>query len=169
MTPHQIARLFSNEVLVPAKERLLELSESVYQQPIAPGKWSPIQIIGHLIDSAANNHHRFVKAQFVDHLAFDGYAQEDWVNIQNYQNGDWSSLIELWYWYNQHIGHLIQNIAEKTWNQPRTHHHLDRIAWKTQPQNEAVTLGYFVIDYIGHLEHHLKQVFSDYEPVIVNN
>ncbi|MGH7460381.1 MAG: hypothetical protein ACREMA_05050, partial [Longimicrobiales bacterium] len=33
-------------------------------QPRAPGKWSPAQIIGHLIDSASNDHQRFVRARF---------------------------------------------------------------------------------------------------------
>ncbi|MEM6381002.1 MAG: DinB family protein, partial [Bacteroidota bacterium] len=39
----------------------------------APGKWSPKQLIGHLIDSASNNHQRFVRANFKDDLCFPGY------------------------------------------------------------------------------------------------
>jgi hypothetical protein len=38
----------------------------------APGKWSPKEIVGHLIDSASNNHGRFVRAQLQDDLVFDG-------------------------------------------------------------------------------------------------
>ena len=37
-----------------------------------PGKWSPREIIGHLIDSASNNHQRFVRSQFQDDLVFPG-------------------------------------------------------------------------------------------------
>ena len=29
----------------------------------APGRWAKKEVVGHLIDSAANNHQRFVRAQ----------------------------------------------------------------------------------------------------------
>jgi hypothetical protein len=42
---------------------LRAMNESRAREPRAAGKWTPKQIIGHLIDSAANNHQRFVRAQ----------------------------------------------------------------------------------------------------------
>ena len=62
----------------------------------SPGKWSPKEIIGHLIDSASNNHQRFVRAQLQDDLVFPGYAQDEWVAAQRYQDGPWRELLELW-------------------------------------------------------------------------
>ena len=58
---------------------LLGLDADASARPLATGKWSPREIVGHLIDSAANNHQRFVRGQLQDDLVFLGYAQEDWV------------------------------------------------------------------------------------------
>ena len=55
----------------------------------APGKWSPREVIGHLVDSASNNHQRFVLAPFKDSLVFDGYDQDAWVRTQRYQEASW--------------------------------------------------------------------------------
>lgn len=64
-----------------ASERLLEIPEAETEKPLGDG-WCAKQILGYLIDSAANNHARFVRAQLQDDLMFDGYAQEDWVRVQ---------------------------------------------------------------------------------------
>jgi hypothetical protein len=50
----------------------------------APDRWSKKEILGHLIDSAANNHQRFVRAQGTPRLEFPGYEQEFWVATQAY-------------------------------------------------------------------------------------
>jgi hypothetical protein len=86
-----------------ASEQLLQISAAQSAVPRAEGKWSPREIIGHLIDSASNNHQRFVRAQFTDDLVFAGYEQEGWVRVQNYQGEDWTELVQLWRLYNQHI------------------------------------------------------------------
>src|SRR5436305_2922886 len=67
-----------------ASARLLSISDEESAREKAPGKWSPKEIIGHLIDSASNNHQRFVRTQFRDDLAFLGYQQEAWVKVQHY-------------------------------------------------------------------------------------
>ncbi len=126
----------------------------------APGKWSAKEILGHLIDSAANNHQRFVRAQFTDELVFPGYEQQEWVAAQHYQQASWPSLIELWLNYNLHLLHLISHIPEAKLTTERRVHNLDRIAWQTVSRNEPVTLEYFIRDYIGHLQHHLRQIYA---------
>ena len=55
-----------------ASPPLAAISDADAAKPRAPGKWSPKQIIGHLIDSASNNHQRFVRANFTDDLIFPG-------------------------------------------------------------------------------------------------
>jgi hypothetical protein len=75
-----------------------------------PGAWSPIEIIGHLIDSAANNHTRFVRAAGQDDLVFPGYAQDDWVHLQNYAAAPWNEVITLWHTYNRHIARVMAAI-----------------------------------------------------------
>lgn len=127
----------------------------------APGKWSPKQVIGHLIDSAANNQGRFVKAQLQDELVFPGYRQEEWVTLQRYQDEPWTRLIELWRLYNLHIAHVMSQVPEEILSRPRLHHNLNEIAWKSVPQSEPVTLDYFMKDYVGHLKHHLRQIIDE--------
>src|SRR4026209_557981 len=86
--------------------RLLKLSEEQSQEAQGEGKWTRKQILGHLIDSAANNHQRFVRAQFDNALVFPGYEQERWVDVQHYHGEDWSQLVQLWKLYNLHLAHL---------------------------------------------------------------
>ncbi len=126
----------------------------------AKGKWSPKEIIGHLIDSAANNHQRFVRAQFKDDLVFSGYDQDQWVNSQHYNEASWGELIELWRRYNLHLIHVIAQIPENDLTRMRTEHNLHKIAWKTVDQKIPVNLEYLVRDYLDHLKHHLKQIFG---------
>ena len=143
-----------------ASGRLQEISEERAATPTAEGKWSPKQIVGHLIDSAANNHQRFVRAQFSDDLVFPGYEQEAWVEVQRYNEEPWSNLVQLWRHYNLHLCHVMSTVPADTSTKLRTRHNLDRIAWKTVDAGEAVTLEFFMQDYVAHLENHLRQIYS---------
>ncbi len=116
------------------------------------------EVLGHLIDSAANNHVRFVRAAIEDDMVFPGYAQNEWVEAQRYNDRDWDDLIDLWERYNRHIANVIRSIPPAAMKRERTRHNLDEIAWRTVPRGEPVTLEYFVDDYIAHLEHHLTQI-----------
>lgn len=145
-----------------ASERLLALPEAETEAPLSGG-WCAKQIIGHLIDSAANNHARFVRAQLQDDLWFDGYDQEGWVRVEKFEQESWASLVDLWTNYNLHLLHLIGNIPEDVLHKPRAKHTLDKIAWQTVPASEPVTLDYFIRDYLGHLQDHLKQLFEGME------
>lgn len=148
------------QTVTDAAIRLHAISDEESAVRPAPGKWSPREIIGHLIDSASNNHQRFVRAQFVDHLTFDGYEQEDWVAAQKYQASSWPDLIELWRFYNLHLANVMANTPTEVFTKPRTEHNLHRIAWKTVPADEPVTLEYFMRDYIRHLKNHLAQIYD---------
>src|SRR5439155_1135928 len=77
------------EALTASEPSLRRLSEEEASRTPAPGKWSAKQILGHLIDSASNNHQRFVRAQFTDDLVFPGYEQKAWVSAQRYQEASW--------------------------------------------------------------------------------
>jgi hypothetical protein len=147
------------QTIATAAERLNALDEQATQQPRADGKWSAKQIIGHLIDSAANNHQRFVLAQLRDDLAFPGYQQAEWVSTQHYDTAEWPVLVQLWQSYNLHLLHIMAHTPAAKLQTPCTQHTLDRIAWQTVSQSEPVTLEYLMRDYIGHLKHHLRQIF----------
>ena len=64
MTDIAIKRLEFLCVIIPPL--LNEMGEPAFSLKPAANKWSPKEIIGHLIDSATNNHQRFVRVQFED-------------------------------------------------------------------------------------------------------
>jgi hypothetical protein len=141
-------------------ERLLAMPEDESGVVRFDGQWSARQVLGHLIDSAANNHQRFVRAQLADHLSFEGYDQEQWIKVQHYERASWPLLIQLWKSYNLHLLHVIAAIPEETLQQPRARHSLDRIAWQTVSASEPATLEYLIRDYLGHMKDHLQQIFG---------
>ncbi|HEX8128734.1 MAG TPA: DinB family protein [Pyrinomonadaceae bacterium] len=142
-----------------AAVRLYALGEAEARTPREAGAWTPKEIVGHLIDSAANNHGRFVRAQFTDDLAFPGYEQEEWVRVQRYNEASWPLLVELWKTYNLHLLHVMMCAPQETLQRPRARHTLDKIAWQTVDVNQPATLEYLMTDYVGHLKSHLRQIF----------
>lgn len=143
-----------------ASKQLLEMSPEISEVARAEGKWSPKEVIGHLIDSASNNHQRFVRAQFSDDLIFAGYEQEGWVRVQNYQSEPWPELVQLWRLYNRHILHLMSFIPEETRLKLRGKHNLHQIASEDLSETEPVTLDWFMRDYVDHMKKHLKQILG---------
>jgi len=141
-----------------ASTKLLEISEQQAEQPRAEEHWSSKQIIGHLIDSAANNHARFVVGQLKDDLVFPGYDQDGWVKTNHYQEASWAQLVELWRTYNLHLHHVMAHADQTKMSTPCTLHTLQEIAFNTVPKSEPVTLEYLMQDYVVHLKHHLNQI-----------
>jgi hypothetical protein len=140
---------------------LLALDDAATAARPAPGKWSHREIIGHLIDSASNNHQRFVRARFQDDLVFPPYAQDDWVEAQRYQEADWPELVALWRGFNLHLARVMQAVPDDVRFREHTRHNLDRIAWVPVPAGRPATLDYFMRDYVGHLRHHLRQIVEE--------
>ena len=141
-----------------ATGELLAISEEESRVARADGKWSPKEIVGHLIDSASNNHQRFVRSQFTDDLMFLGYEQENWVRVQDYITEPWPQLVALWQNYNLHLAHVMAAIPEEARTKLRRKHNLSAIAWQPVADEEPVTLDYFMRDYVSHLENHLRQI-----------
>lgn len=138
--------------------RLLAITDEAAAVRASAGKWSPKEVIGHLIDSASNNHGRFVRAQITDDMVFPGYDQDAWVRIQRYNDRSWMDLVNLWRGLNSHIVSVVEAMNPEMLSRPRTQHNLDQIAWRTIPRSQPATLEYFVRDYLGHMKHHLAQI-----------
>jgi DinB superfamily len=134
-------------VVEAALPRLNSLTEPLVTHRPAPDRWTIKEVVGHLLDSAANNHQRFVRAQFVSELVFPRYEQNDWVQSQNYNAADWPQLVELWRLYNLHLAHVIRNIAPDRLNV------LCKIG-----DYEPMSLQALAEDYVAHLKHHLAKI-----------
>lgn len=121
----------------------------------SPDKWSKKQIIGHLIDSAANNHHRFVRGQFEDipHIV---YNPDDWNNHGYYCNIDSHQLITFWESYNRQLLALMQHIPPHLLSR-----RVDTNFASSDDNSLAPTIAYLIEDYVVHMEHHLRQIIPN--------
>lgn len=139
---------------------LLAVGDDASGKRPAAGKWSAREIIGHLIDSASNNHQRFVRMQWQDDLMLQGYEQDAWVSVQQYQRAPWLDLVTLWTSFNRHLVRVMAAVPDAARTRLRSRHNLDEVAWMPVPASEPTTLDYLMRDYVGHLEHHLRQALG---------
>ena len=135
------------ELLQTVPSRLAQISEAEASRVDVPGKWSKKEILGHLIDSASNNHQRFVRAQIAPVLEFPGYEQTSWVAVQGYAAESWSDLIGLWLALNRHLLHIIKLLPETSLTRPCA-----------IGGSDAIPLSAVMSGYVDHLEHHLEQI-----------
>lgn len=112
-----------------------------------PNKWSPKEIIGHLIDSASNNHQRFVRATLQRELTFPSYDQEGLVTLVRPNDASWDLLLRLWESYNRYLAHVISHLPESAAD-----------VSCAIGKNPPATLRFIAEDYVGHLKHHLNQI-----------
>ena len=147
MEPLQTA-LALRHLVEDAEPRLLRISEEEAGRPAGPEKWSRKQVLGHLIDSAANNHQRFIRLQLAAELQFPGYQQNEWVALNQYAGSPWAELVALWAAYNRHLARVIEYVA------PDTLGHV----WDSG--NNRYTLDFVISDYLVHLRHHVEQLLA---------
>lgn len=143
-----------------AEPQLRAMTDAQSGRAAAAGTWSPKQIIGHLIDSAANNHQRFVRGALQDELVFPGYAQEAWVALQQYQGASWPDLLTLWASYNRQLAVVMSAIPAEDRLRVRARHNLEQIAMSAPTGEANATLDYLMSDYVDHLEMHLGQILG---------
>jgi hypothetical protein len=124
---------------------LEEIEEEDFSYKPLPHKWSKKEILGHLIDSATNNHHRLVRGQFENTPAIS-YDQNNWNKFSYHQQMRKQQLISFWTVYNKQILHLVKCIPTEA---------LQRTV---EAGGQVCTLAFLVKDYVVHLEHHLRQI-----------
>jgi hypothetical protein len=130
-----------------AEGKLRQVSEPESGAPALKGGWSRKQVLGHLIDSASNNHQRFVRAALQGSLEFPRYDQDGCVGVQAVQSAPWPLLITLWTNYNLYLAHVIAHLPA------------DKLEARCRiGEDEPVTLRFLAEDYLSHLLHHLRQI-----------
>ncbi|MGA9294462.1 MAG: DinB family protein [Ignavibacteriaceae bacterium] len=137
------------EAITAAKPELLKISPELAAKKSKPGSWSKKEILGHLIDSASNNHQRFVRGAQNAAMDFPVYKQDPWVEVQHYIEMEWSNLIELFYQYNYHISRVIDFLPPDSLNN----------LCNMGKENPA-TIKFVIEDYLRHLKHHLKKILE---------
>ncbi len=126
---------------------LLNVSDGDSRRPLREGGWSRGEILGHLIDSALNNHQRFVRAALDGSYEGPSYQQEGWVAMHGYGSMPWHVLLKHWHLQNELLCEVVERIPEARSDA------LCRVG------NDApVTLRFLVEDYLNHLDHHVRQI-----------
>jgi hypothetical protein len=138
----QLARVIDT-----AEISLRQISEQDSGRPVVAGGWSRKQVLGHLIDSASNNHQRFVRAALSDALDFPAYDTPGCVRIQAVEHAAWPLLVDLWASYNRYLVHVIRHLPTVKLNVTC------RIG-----SNAPAPLRDLAEDYVRHLVHHLEQI-----------
>jgi hypothetical protein len=149
--PTDLAQLLRQTIDREVSELRALTAEKAARAP-KPGSWSPKQELGHLIDSAANNHMRFVVASIEGAYDGTGYTQDRWVEAHGYQDLPWPEIVEFWYRYNLLIEHVVARINE------------ERMESRCVVGPSAVTLRFLIDDYVRHMQHHVDHVLS--RPVV---
>jgi hypothetical protein len=144
--PTQLAQHFRDE-LNAVHAALLALSPELAEIPWREGGWTRKQIVGHLLDSAANNRQRFVRAAI--HGSFTGpdYAQAEWVAAHGYGDLPWATLVRWWEVEHEILAAAVDHIPEER---------LDAIC--KIGDNAPVTLRFVIEDYFRHQRWHLAQL-----------
>jgi hypothetical protein len=127
--------------------QLLQVSEHQARHPVREAGWSRKQILGHLIDSALNNHQRFVRAALDGSYVGPSYQQEGWVSIHGYGSMQWDVLLRHWHSQNQLLCEVVERIPET------------RLDAQCKVGDDApVSLSFLIQDYLAHLHHHIRQI-----------
>jgi DinB superfamily len=127
--------------------RLAKLSEAQANNEPTPSSWSPKEELGHLLDSAANNHQRIVRAQLQDAPVMAGYEQNRWVEIHAYQRRNWDELIKIWEALNLRLLAAAEAVPASAWSRTLT-----------VAGSEPLTLHFVFDDYLVHMRHHLQHI-----------
>ncbi len=121
--------------------------EHMVENKSTPSTWSPKEELGHLLDSAANNHQRVVRAQLEDSPSMPGYDQNRWVAVHAYARRDWKELIELWQVLNRQLLTAAEAVPDSAWSRTLT-----------VAGSEPLTLQFVFDDYVQHMLHHLQHI-----------
>jgi hypothetical protein len=136
-------------VLDAATDDLTRFSDVDARMPLSPGKWSRKEIVGHLIDSASNNHQRFVRGAQSRGGQHPGYDQEFCVSMQRPNDVPWTVLVALWLNYNRYLAHVLGALSADAAAYPM------RVG--TNPER---TFLWLATDYVEHLKHHVNQMLG---------
>jgi DinB family protein len=147
--PESLAKSFE-QVLAYEYVNLRVLSnEQAAARPAGLDSWSRKEELGHLIDSAVNNHVRFAAASLQTEFSGPTYEQDGWVRAHGYHEMPWLTLLDSWRQHNDLLLRLVKCISEERLTVPC------RIG-----SADPVTLRFLIEDYVLHMQHHLDHILS---------
>jgi len=122
--------------------------EKITSVQLSPDKWTLREMVGHLIDSASNNHQRIVRLQHETTLVFPRYDPEQWKSAEKINSLEWKTLVSLWKHYNDFILHIIGQVDQNALGN----------VWLMN--DKPLSLEDLIADYYSHIQIHLN-MFED--------
>lgn len=111
-----------------------------------PGtSWTKAMILGHLTDSAVNNHNRFVRGIYMA-CPVISYDQNLWSEAQLFRVKEPKMLLDFWVSHNRYIALLLKSLPQEMSSRP------------VNTGSTEMTLAELAEDYLVHLQHHLRQI-----------
>jgi len=130
--------------LLESFEELMLQTASLADTRLAADTWTLKEMVAHLVDSASNNHQRFIRLQLEPVLTFPKYDAEEWRVVTRIGPFDHTTLVALWKTYNALLLHLIEHVN------PAALGHV----WRREDRD--ITLEALIHDYFAHMEFHLN-------------
>jgi hypothetical protein len=145
---NEVAEEFRRELGV-LQTMLLGLNPELADMPWRRGGWTRKQILGHLLDSAANNRQRFVRAAADGGYRGPEYAQNAWVAAHGYAEQDWETLLRWWQVEHEILAAVVDRIPEERFG-------VECVVG----DNTAVSLKFLIEDYLEHQRWHFSQLID---------
>ena len=147
--PDKLAQSLEQVVAFESVNLRVLTDEDAAHRPAGPDSWSRKEELGHLIDSAVNNHVRFTRASLENGFSGPSYDQDGWVRAHGYHELPWLSLLDAWRQHNDMLGRLVKRIPD------------ERLEASCRIGSDApVTLRFLIEDYILHMQHHLDHILG---------
>jgi hypothetical protein len=146
--PAELAQLL-RDLIDSELPKLRAVTEERAAVPRGENGWCPKQELGHLIDSATNNHLRFMTAATAGEYRGPAYAQQDWVRLHGYREMPWEEVVTFWFQYNRLLARLVGAIPEASLDAPCT-----------VGAYPVMTLAELIEDYASHARHHINQLLG---------
>lgn len=135
------------ERITAAEVRLRTIADDEADEEVRPGGWRRKEVLGHLIDSALNNHQRFVRAAIQGFYEGPSYEQNAWVDLHGYVELPWNKLLAQWWDRNDTLARVVERTPEA------------RLAARCRVgDNAPVSLAFLIEDYLAHMDHHIAQI-----------
>jgi hypothetical protein len=138
---------FRNEI-ARAAERLEAVTEERARQTYRDGSWTRKQVMGHLLDSASNNHQRFVRASLQDEYVGPTYDQPAWVDRIGWGELPWEQLLRYWKTYNEVLVRIVSRIPREKYG----------VRCTILDYPREYTLETLIVDYLDHMNQHIDQI-----------
>lgn len=131
--------------------KIEDIPDSEFLAKPLPHKWSKIEVLGHLIDSAENNLRRFICGQYESEPPLIIYDQDFWVRANDYAHGNKKDILQHWKLINDRIGVVLDTMPQS---------HYTRSCKTSRSSTAPATLEWLAGDYVKHMKHHLNQIIA---------